>query len=134
MDGTRESHPEWNESERQIPYDFTYNWNLISNTNELFHRKENHGHREQPCGCQGGGSGRDWESEVLMHATIAFGMNKQWDPAVEHWELYLVIYDGSWWKIMWEKEYIYVYIIYIDTHTRMDMCLHSLVIFVFLLA
>ena len=45
MDGTRESHTEWNESERQrqIPYDITYNWNLIFSTNEHFHRKENHG-------------------------------------------------------------------------------------------
>ena len=36
MDGTRESHTEWNEPERQrqIPYDITYNWNLISSTNE----------------------------------------------------------------------------------------------------
>ena len=32
MDGTRESHTEGKESERQrqIPYDITYNWNLIS--------------------------------------------------------------------------------------------------------
>ena len=37
-------------------------------TNEPFHRKENHGHGEQICGCQGGvgGSGLDWE----------FGVNK----------------------------------------------------------
>ena len=27
----------------QIPYDITYIWNLIYSTNELFHRKENHG-------------------------------------------------------------------------------------------
>ena len=27
----------------QIPYDSTYNWNLISSTNEYLHRKENHG-------------------------------------------------------------------------------------------
>ena len=45
MDGTRDSHTEWNVSERQrqIPYDITYNWNLISSTNEPFYRKENHG-------------------------------------------------------------------------------------------
>ena len=43
-----ETHTEWNESERerQIPYDITYNWNLIYSTNEHFHRKENHRHRE----------------------------------------------------------------------------------------
>ena len=29
--------------ERQTPYDITYNWNLISSTNEHLLRKENHG-------------------------------------------------------------------------------------------
>ena len=45
MDGTRDSHPEWSKSEweRQIPYDITYNWNLIYGTKEPFHRKENYG-------------------------------------------------------------------------------------------
>ena len=28
---------------RQIPYDIPYIWNLIYDTNEPFHRKENHG-------------------------------------------------------------------------------------------
>ena len=39
------THTEWSKSERerQIPYDITYLWNLIYGTNELFHRKENHG-------------------------------------------------------------------------------------------
>jgi len=46
MDGTRESHTEWNEPERQMPYDITYNWNLISSTNEHL-RKENHGLGEE---------------------------------------------------------------------------------------
>ena len=36
-------------------------WNLIYGTNETFHKKENHDHGEQTCGCQegGGGSRRD---------------------------------------------------------------------------
>ena len=44
MDGTRDSHYEWNKSERerQISYGITYIWNLIYGTNETFHRKENH--------------------------------------------------------------------------------------------
>ena len=39
---------------------------LIYNTNEHFHRKENHGLGEQTCGCQGvgGGSRMDWEFGV----------------------------------------------------------------------
>ena len=68
MDGTRDSPTERSQSERerQIPYDITYNWNLIYSTNEPVHRKENHGLREQTCGCQGGGggSGMDWEFGV----------------------------------------------------------------------
>ena len=55
--------------------------------------------------------------------TLVFGMNKQWDPAVEHWELYLVIYDGSWWKIMWEKEYIYVWLGHFAVQYKTDRIL-----------
>ena len=42
--------------------------------------------------------------------TIACGMDKQQDPAVEHSELYQVTCDGTWWRKMWEKEYIHMYI------------------------
>ena len=47
-------------------HDITYIWNLIYSTNEPFHRKENQGHGEQSCGCQGrgGGNGMDWEFGV----------------------------------------------------------------------
>ena len=57
MDEARDSHTEWNQSEkeRQIPYDITFNWNLIYSTNEYFHGKENHGLGEWTCGC--------WEGE-----------------------------------------------------------------------
>ena len=59
MDGTRDSHTVWSKSERerQIPYDIIYIWNLIYGTNEPVHRNENHGLREQTCGCQGRGGG-----------------------------------------------------------------------------
>ena len=40
--------------------------------------------------------------------TITPGMDKQWDPSVWHRELYLVTCNGTWQKIMWEKEYIYI--------------------------
>ena len=44
-------------------------WNLISSTNEDFHRKENHGLGEETCGCLmgGGGSGRDQELGLIRH-------------------------------------------------------------------
>ena len=54
-----------------MPYDITYMWNLIYGTNEHIYRsetmaqmniptdqKQTHGHREQSCGCQGGGGRR----------------------------------------------------------------------------
>jgi len=52
--------------EEPIKNELTYIWNLIFGTNEPFHRKENHEHGEQTCGCQGGGggSGMDWEFGV----------------------------------------------------------------------
>ena len=99
MDGTRDSHAKLStsERERQIPYDITYIWHLISSTNEPFHRKETHGLREQTCGCQEGGgrSERDWEfginrckllplewisNEILLCSTG----NCVWSLAMEH--------------------------------------------------
>ena len=41
--------------------------------------------------------------------TIALGVGKQWDHAVKHKELYLVTCNGTWWRIIWEKGYIYIY-------------------------
>ena len=60
----------------------------------------------------GRGSGMDWESEVSRWK-LAFVVDGQWDPAVEHRELYPVTCDGSGWKIMWEKECIHTH-----THTH----------------
>ena len=42
--------------------------------------------------------------------TIAFGVDKQWDLAVEHRELYSVTCDGTWWGIMWEEECVCIYV------------------------
>ena len=41
-----------------------------------------------------GGSGMDLEFGV-SRCNIAFGMDKQLDSAVQHWELYLVTCDGT---------------------------------------
>ena len=42
MDATRDYHTKWSKSktERQIPYDITYMWNLKYNTNEPIYEKE----------------------------------------------------------------------------------------------
>ena len=56
---------ELSQKEKENYHMTSHIWNLIYGTNELFHRKENHGLREQTCGCQGGGgSGVDWELGV----------------------------------------------------------------------
>ena len=69
MDGTRDYHTKWSKSEkkRQIPYNITYMWNLKYNTNELMYETKTHRHREQTCGCQGGGrveGGVEWKFRV----------------------------------------------------------------------
>ena len=95
------------ERERQIPCGITYIWNLIYCINEPFHRKETHGLGEQTCGCQGeeGGSEMDWEFGVnrCKQLHLAWLSNE-----ILYRELYLVTCYGTWWRMMWEKEYIYV--------------------------
>ena len=52
------------DSERQIPYDITYRWDLNMIQMNLFTKqKQTHRQREQTCGCQGGGGGggMHWE-------------------------------------------------------------------------
>ena len=83
MDGTRDSHTKWSKSERerQIPH-FTYVWNLIYGTNEPVYRKEKKlmvmenklvvaKAEQEEEGCTGS-----------VGTSTAFGMDKQWDPAV----------------------------------------------------
>ena len=74
MDGPRNYHTKRSKSERQIPYDITYMWNLImAQMNLSTKQKQTHRHREQTCGCQGGGGwgGMAWEFGVsrckLLH-------------------------------------------------------------------
>jgi len=46
-------------------------------------QKETHKHGQQICGCQeGGGRNRRAGNWGLIVQTIAFGMDKQWDPAI----------------------------------------------------
>ena len=50
MDGPRDYNTKRSksETERQIPYDITYMWNLKYDTNELICETETDAHREQP--------------------------------------------------------------------------------------
>ena len=54
MDGSRGFCAEWNKSdrERQMPYDFTYMWNLKNKINEQADQKQTHRYREHFDGCQ----------------------------------------------------------------------------------
>ena len=57
MDGPRDYHTKWSESERerQVPHDIIYMWNLKYDTNQhIYKTKTTHKYREQTCGCQGG--------------------------------------------------------------------------------
>ena len=42
--------------------------------------------------------------------TITSRMDKQWGPTVKKRELYALSWDRTWWKIIWEKECIYIYV------------------------
>ena len=51
------------QTERQIPYDSTYMWNLKNKINEQ--NKQTHKYREQTGGSQKGGRGEGWEKQVM---------------------------------------------------------------------
>ena len=73
---------ERSQSERQVPYDITYRWNLKYGTNDPTYKTErDHGYGEQMCGCQGGGGwGARWGGLGVWRQqmqTITFGVDKQ---------------------------------------------------------
>ena len=83
MDGTRVSHTELNEPERQrqIPYDITYNWNLISSTNEHLLRKENQSWTWRRDLWLPDGRGREWEGSGAWAYQTQPRIDSQGDPA-----------------------------------------------------
>ena len=63
-------------SQKEIPYDITYMWNLKYDINELIYETETDSQRGRTGGCQGGeGQGRDglgvWDQQ--MQAVIQNG-------------------------------------------------------------
>ena len=85
MDGSRDSHPQLNEQERQrkIPYDITYNWNLISSTNEHLLRKENLWTWRRDLWLPDG-RGREWEGSGVWTYQTQLRIDLQGDPAEKH--------------------------------------------------
>ena len=59
MDGTGEHYAKWNKSgtERQIPCDLTYKWNLINKTNKQAKYNQKYWIKEQTDSRQEGGEG-----------------------------------------------------------------------------
>ena len=57
MDGTGKHHAKWNKpgSEREIPYELTYKWNLINKTNKQAKYNQRHWNQEQTDSSQRGG-------------------------------------------------------------------------------
>ena len=56
------------------------------------------------------GKGKEWEglgAQGKQIQNVAFGMDQQWDPAVQHWELSLVTYDGT---LNERKKNVYTYV------------------------
>ena len=49
MDETGEHYAKWNKpgSEREIPYDLTYKWDLVNKTNKQVKYNQRHGNKEQ---------------------------------------------------------------------------------------
>ena len=64
MDGPRDHHTEWSQSERERQaYDVTHMWNLEHDTTNMsMKQKQTHRQREETCGAQGVG---EWGREGL---------------------------------------------------------------------
>src|SRR6476646_1714459 len=66
--------------QRQIPYDITYNWNLISSTNEHLLRKENQSWTWRRDLWLPDGRGREWEGSGAWASQTQLRIDLQGDP------------------------------------------------------
>ena len=112
MDGPRDYHTKWSESERerQIPDDITYMWNLRHKGTYLRNRNRLMDIENRLVVAKGEGEwGRDglgvWDQQMQ---TIIHRMDKQQGPTVEHRELYSVPCDKPSWKRIWKRTCIYI--------------------------
>ena len=68
MDGHRDYHNKWSKSERQIPYDITYMWNLKCDTNKPKYETETKSRTQKTDGWlprgRRGEVGQEWEFEI----------------------------------------------------------------------
>ena len=67
-------------------------WYHLYVESKIWH-KQTHRHREQNCGCQGGGGGMDWEVGISRCKLLIYRMDQQ-GPTVQHRELYSISSDN----------------------------------------
>ena len=84
MDATRDYHTKWSKSERQIPYDITYMWNLKYGTGLPWWRSG----WESACQCRGHGF-EPWSGKI-PHAAERLG---PWATTTEPVRLELVLHN-----------------------------------------
>ena len=67
-DGTGEHYAKWNKSggERQIPYDFTYKWNLIQKTDKQVKYNQRHWNKQTDSNQRGRGEGNNGEKLMVI--------------------------------------------------------------------
>ena len=81
-DGSTCYYAKWNKSgrERQIPYDFTYMWNLKNKINEQTKQKQTHTYWEQTECCQmRGGFGGMCEKDIEIKEYRLVVPKRSWD-------------------------------------------------------
>ena len=91
MDGTAEHIAKWKKpgSERQIPYDLTYKWNLINKINKQAKYNQRHENKEPTYSDQRGGrrgimGERRGRGRVKEHVWRTHG-NGQWGDWIREW-------------------------------------------------
>ena len=87
-------------------------WNLKYGKNEPVYRKEtDHGHGEPTCGCQGEGEGVGWTGECGVNSCKLWHLGRISTEVLLYGtgELYPISWDRTGWKIIWDKECMYMY-------------------------
>ena len=100
-----DDHTKWSQKEKDKYHMMSYVESKIWHKWSYRWNRKTHRHREQSCGCQGGGEvGDGWSRSLgLETPTGIYRMDKHWGSIVEHRGLYSV----SWEEKQYEKECMY---------------------------
>ena len=82
IDGTGKHYAKWNKlgSERQIPYDLTYKWNLINKTNKQAKYNQRHGHKNKLTvtrGERGDDRAKKGKGQLKEHIQRTYGQEQR---------------------------------------------------------